>query len=280
MGAQGLGNVASPSFGGTQGYLNNAIGAENYLLTGGASQLSGPWGQQNLQPVGVGSTPSPFGSGQPSTGGSGGGNVPVAGGGAGMNPYLAQYYNAAAQPLTQNFQNTVAPNLLANFANSGTVGGSGQQQAFNTAESNLSRGLADLGANLYEPAYQQAQQIASNQAMQTQALNAQAGMQSQQLSANELMQQRGLAADLFRNAISNAPALAQAAYIPANQMAASGAAGQNQLQNILNNAYGNLNTQGMWPYQVLSNLGAGVQGIGGMGQGSSSSTMSGQGGWK
>jgi len=277
---------AQGGFQGTQNFANNAIGAENYLLNGGAFNLANaPVNNSTTQPAGVGSIPSPFGNMGAMSPLSAGGNPSnatfnVQGQPSGANPYLQQYYNAAAQPMVQNYQNAVAPNLLANFASSGTVGGSGQTAAFNNAQSQLSQGLGSLGAQIYEPAWAQTQQIAANEAMQGQALQAQAGMQAQQNAANELMQQRGLAADLFSGAIGNTPALTANAYTPANEMAQAGAQQQNQLQNILNNAYGNLNTQAMWPYQALSSLGSGIAQMGGLGGGTQITTGSGMGGWK
>ncbi len=64
------------------------------------------------------------------------------------NPQLANYYNAAAGQLTQQYQNATAPSIMAQGAQTGSVGGTGYNQAFNTAEYNLGQGLGTLGANI------------------------------------------------------------------------------------------------------------------------------------
>lgn len=135
------------------------------------------------------------------------------------NPYLADYFNAAAQPLTQQFEQATAPNILANAASTGTVGSAGMKQAFGNAETSLAQGLGNLGAGIYEPAYAQ-------------------GVQNQQ------------------NAAQNAPNLASGQFIPSSQLSASGQIGQNQAQNVLSTQYQNLLGQANYPMQELNQLGA------------------------
>jgi hypothetical protein len=129
------------------------------------------------------------------------------------NQYLEQYYNAAAAPTVENYEQAVAPNILSNAVASGGLGSSGEGQAFSTAETNLGTQLGNLAANIYEPAYE-------------------TGL-SQQATA-----------------IGQAPGLATAQYTPATELNTVGTQQQQQQQNVLNTAYTNamapynaLNTQ-------------------------------------
>jgi hypothetical protein len=134
------------------------------------------------------------------------------------NPYLQQYYNAAAQPVVQNYEQAVAPNILGNAVAAGGLGSSGTEQAFSNAQSQLGQQLGNLSANIYEPAYEQglAQQAA---------------------------------------AIGQAPALASGQYIPSQEMAGVGQQQQQQAQNVLQTGYQNALAQGMWPYTALQMFG-------------------------
>lgn len=215
-----MGQLSGP-FPGTQNFANNAIGAENQLGQGQGLGVAGQLGQNQLQEA------QNYGNDLLSQ----------------QNPYLQKYYNAAAQPVVQNYQNAVAPNIVATAAGAGGVGGSGESAAFNQAQSNLGQTLGDLSAKIYEPAYAENQSIAAN--LFGQGLSEQAGLTGQGLA----MQQ---------SALNNVPALIDAAYTPANQIMQSGAMGQNQIQNVLNSAYQNLYSQGQWPYQALNQLGGGL----------------------
>lgn len=147
------------------------------------------------------------------------------------NPYLADYFNSAAFPLTQQYEQTIAPNILQQAAQTGTLGSAGMNQAFGNAEAGLGQGLGTLGAGIYEPAYEQ-----------------------------------GL--NLTQQAITGAPGVAQGSYIPSQELMQSGQVGQTQGQNVLNAAYNNLYGQANWPFQALSMLG-GALGQAGGGAGSS-----------
>jgi hypothetical protein len=137
------------------------------------------------------------------------------------NPYLANYFNAAAAPMTQNYQQTIAPNILQQAAQTGTLGSAGTGQAFGNAETALAQGLGNLGAGIYEPAY-------------AQGLN------------------------ITQQAAQGAPGLAQGQYIPEQQLMQSGQIGQAQGQNVLNTGYQNLYNQSQWPFQELNMLGGGL----------------------
>lgn len=142
------------------------------------------------------------------------------------NPYLAQYFNTAAQPMIQQYEQATAPNIVSNAAQTGTIGGSGQAQAFNNANTSLAQGLGNLAAGIYEPAYAQ-------------------GVQNQQAAAQ------------------NAPNLATGQYIPSQELMQSGQVGQNQAQNVLQTAYNNLYGTAQYPFQELSQLGGALGQAGG-----------------
>ena len=256
--------ISGGSFGGVQPALNNALGTESAIASGGALPQIGKVGQGTLTQSGQ------IGRNMLSQGNQAGQNILNEAQNYGnqimsqQNPYLAKYANAAALPMIQNYQNAIAPNLLANFASNGTVGGSGQQQAFGLAESGLAQGLGNLNASIYEPAWAQSQQLAAN--MYGQGLGEQAGLTGQGLSGLTGLREAGLSnlgnlesqgLGLTQGALSNIPNLASAAYIPSQQLMQSGALGQNQAQNVLNTGYQNLYNQATWPYQELNMLGQG-----------------------
>lgn len=168
----------------------------------------------------------------------------IQGGMLGPNPYLNEYYRAAAQPMVNEYEFATAPNILQSAAQSGGLGGSGQAEAFSNAQSGLATGLGDLAANIYEPAYAQERQL-----------------------------QQGAA--------QGAGGTASNQYIPSQQLMQSGQTGQNQAQNVLNAAYNNLHSTSMWPYQALGYLGGGLgQASGGAGSSLQVGTSPGQGGLK
>ena len=142
--------------------------------------------------------------------------------GANLNPqtnqYLQQYYNAAAEPVVQNYEQAVAPNILGNAVAAGGLGSSGTEQAFSNAQSQLGQQLGNLSANIYEPAYETA-----------------------------LGQQTA--------AIGQAPGLATAQYTPASELTGIGGQQQSQAQNVLQTGYQNQTAQGMWPYTALQMFG-------------------------
>ena len=118
------------------------------------------------------------------------------------NQNLEQYYNAAAAPTIENYEQAVAPNILSNAVASGGLGSSGEEQAFTNAQNTLGQNLGNLAANIYEPAYETA-----------------------------LGQQE--------TAIGQAPALATAQYTPSTELNTVGTQQQQQQQNVLNTAYAN-----------------------------------------
>lgn len=154
----------------------------------------------------------------------------ASGGMLGPNPYLNQYYNSAALPLTQNYLYSTAPSLMAQAQQAGAFNSSGFQQAQALNQDALAQGLGTLGANIYEPAYQ----FESGQALQ----------------AGEA-----------------APNAVQGLYTPSTNLYGLGSAEQQQNQNILNTNYQNAVTQANWPFNLLSQLGGAIgQATGGAGR--------------
>jgi hypothetical protein len=178
--------------------------------------------------------------------------------GAAMNPqtnqYLQQYFNAAAQPMEQQFQQTIAPNLLQNAAQTGTLGSAGAAQGMQNAQTALSQGLGNLAAGIYEPAYSQgltATQNAVNQGLNT-------GLSASQQGLNTGLSAAGQGLNAGMNAMNMAPGLSSAMYNPAQQQYNFGQYGQTQAQNTLNQAYQNLQNQANWPFTALNMLGQGI----------------------
>lgn len=79
-----------------------------------------------------------------------------------MNPYLGQYYSAAALPLEQQFQMSTQPSMMAEAERAGAMDSSGFNAQQGLAQSGLAQGLGTLGAGIYEPAWQQGEQLQQN----------------------------------------------------------------------------------------------------------------------
>jgi hypothetical protein len=203
------------------------------------------------------------------------------------NPYLQDYYNAAAAPVIANYQQAVAPNLLANAIGAGGLGSSGTASAFDAAQANLGTSLQNLASGMYEPAYQQGmqqmqaaigmepgmaqawytplqQQLGINQQQQNELLNQanlynqQAGLVGQQ--AGLVGQQAGMLGQQGQMVGNQAGLYGQQAGLVGQELGGVGqqmqgaqdilgvgGQQQQQLQNILNTAYQNL----MQPYSML-----------------------------
>lgn len=202
----------------------------------------------------------------------------IAGGGLlspSSNPYLSQYYNAAAAPMIQNYEQAVAPNILQQAAQSGTLGSAGMGQAFGNAETALAQGLGTLGANIYEPAYQAGVTATNQAAANAPSLAGAQYLPSQQLSnianqqANIGLGQSSVAGQTGSLA-QGIPGIQQSLFTPSNELFQSGQVGQQQAQNVLNSSYNNLYNQANWPVEALNMLGAGL----GMASGGGSSGTS------
>jgi hypothetical protein len=166
----------------------------------------------------------------------------ASGGMLGPNPYLNQYYNQAAQQVGNQYEYATNPALMAQAQQAGAFNSSGfnEQQGLN--EYGLGQSLATLGANIYEPAYQQE-------------------------SSNML------------NAAQNAGQGIANLYAPSQNLYNIGAAQQQQQQNVNNAATQNAQQAANWPFNLLSQFGAGL-GQAGMGGGTTVTTGPAGGGGK
>ena len=79
-----------------------------------------------------------------------------------LNPWLSQYYKQAALPMQQQFQNSIQPSMMAEAERAGAMDSSGFNAQQGLAQSGLAQGLGTLGANIYEPAWQQGEQLQQN----------------------------------------------------------------------------------------------------------------------
>ena len=78
----------------------------------------------------------------------------IQGGYLNANPYLDSMYNRAARPVAENFANSVAPSIQAQFGRAGRYGSGLYQQAQSTAQDNLGRTLGEMGTDIYGRAYE------------------------------------------------------------------------------------------------------------------------------
>ena len=211
-------------------------------------------------------------------------NAAIAGGAnlnPASNPALQSYLQAGMDPIIQNYQQAIAPNIVANAVGAGGLGGSGEAQAFQNAQTALAQGLGNYAAGVIEPAYetglgQQEQAIANTTGLLSpymQGLQNLQGLASQQAGAAGQLPaitqtQMGAATaqpgmlSPEQQAISQSPNLQQAAYDPSSQLQAVGTQQQQQAQNVLNTLFGNQ----MMPYQMntqAANLVGALSGGGG-----------------
>lgn len=122
------------------------------------------------------------------------------------NPLLAQYYNASVTPMVGQMNSAALK--------SGGFGSYGAQAAMGNM-------LSDAAAKIYEPAWNQQEQ-------------------------------------LRQNAAQMSPYLMQAGYYPAQMLLQGGGAQQAQAQNVLNTGYQNLYGLAGWPFEDLNRLGTSV----------------------
>lgn len=134
------------------------------------------------------------------------------------NPYLNNFYNQAATQYTNQFNTGTMPGLIAQGAQTGGLGGTGNREAQNQATYGYGQGLGTLAANMYEPAYAQGQQL--------------------QFQAGQAL-----------------PGAASAMYAPYAAQYGAGAVRQAQQQNVLNTGYGNALAQIQYPFAMASEYG-------------------------
>lgn len=176
--------------------------------------LEGPIPGGGPQPQSAPYSPSYYGTPQASPAPiTGGGVAPFLGqaqqqlantiGGQFLNPqtnqYLQAYFNAAAQPMTQQFQNVTDPSILGGAVQSGNLYGSAPQQQESIAQTALAQGLGNLAANIYEPAYQ------AERGFQQQAIGMEPGIAQAQYLPAEMLGQVGQQQQQLKQALLSWP---------------------------------------------------------------------------
>lgn len=78
------------------------------------------------------------------------------------NPELKAYLDSQMSPIIQSYQSTIAPNISANAALTGTLGGSNEAQNFQLANYDLATALGNVGASTYETERNLQQNAAQN----------------------------------------------------------------------------------------------------------------------
>lgn len=170
------------------------------------------------------------------------------------NPYLDQMFNAAANPLVNQFQNTVIPGINAGFGGAGRTGSEAQFGALQDATQGFGNSLADLSANIYGGNYAQERQ---NQ------LGAANSLTSNALNAGGALQQGGVAGigglgGLYGNISQDqaragtlSPQASQFDWNNIDRLLGVGSAVQGQSQNILNDAMARYNFGQLAPGNAL-----------------------------
>jgi len=82
------------------------------------------------------------------------------------NPFLQGAYDAAAQPVVQQWQQQIAPGIDSSFAGAGRLGSGLYAQARNTSEETLGRNLTDMSSKMAYSNYAQERQNQLNMAQQ------------------------------------------------------------------------------------------------------------------
>ena len=103
------------------------------------------------------------------------------------NPYMAQMVQSAMDPVTRNYQTSVAPSLDAAASAAGRYGSGTQAGLTSTAQQNLGRSLSDLSGNLYGQQYareRQAQDAAAQNYGQLYNAGLNLGLTGAQQAAN------------------------------------------------------------------------------------------------
>ncbi len=167
-----------------QGYVNFsaptelAMGMQAQRALSGApyesamgSYLTGAMGQNQMNLMGSGYAASQaqqgLGQGMQALGQT------ASGGMLNNNPWLGQQFDAAADAVTRNFQQSVTPGINATFGMGGRTGSNAHMQAMQNSQQALGNQLGNMGASIYGNAYE------SERGRQMEAANAlqQGGLQ-------------------------------------------------------------------------------------------------------
>jgi hypothetical protein len=168
----------------------------------------------------------------------------------GENPYLDSMIGQSHKNITNQYLNTINPQLAAMDRNSGAFGNTGVGAARDSAQENLVKQLADTDAQYRFQNYQQSAQLDDNN------LNRQNAMWN-----NERNNQMG--------GIQQAPNLAQQDYVDAQNLLGVGDIYRSTDQQNLDFLYDQWQQGQNWPYQQLDVLGNAI----GLGMGAGGSTV-------
>lgn len=181
------------------------------------------------------------------------------------NPYLANTVKAANQQITQAYDNSTAPQTLAQFRNAGAFGGSAQQQATDNNQYQLANALSNNTANMYSSAYNTAAGVASQNAAQQNMVN----MGNQAIGTNANNAYNQLRSQNYFNNGYLQNGLNTSAGALAGQQLQGGQIQQQNNQDQLNAAYQQWYNQVNQPYAQLSTLSSALSGALGSGAGTS-----------
>ena len=181
------------------------------------------------------------------------------------NPYLQNTVNAANQQITQAYNNSTAPQTMAQFRNAGAFGGSAQQQATSNNEYQLANALSNNTANMYNSAYNTAAGVASQNAAQQNMVNM--GNQAIGTNANNAYNQLR-SQNYFNNGYLQSGLNTSAGALAGQQMQGGQIQQQNN-QDQLNAQYQQWYNNVNQPYAQLSTLSSALSGALGSGAGTS-----------
>lgn len=167
----------------------------------------------------------------------------TAGGGyLNSNPWLDSMYGAAANNVTQNYRNAVAPSIASMFSAAGRYGNNAAMtNAFDTAERGLGTTLRDLGSNLYGQNYGQERALQSSAAGQL---------------GRDYLTERGYQ----MGALGLAPQLANQDYYDIGQLRDLGSQREARRQQVMNEMINRWNFDQNKPLDKLQQYGTLLQG--------------------
>jgi len=186
------------------------------------------------------------------------------------NPYLQNVINSSNNAITTAYNNTTAPQTLAQFRNAGAFGGSAQQQATANNEYQLGQALAANTANISNNAYNTGAQVASQNAAQqnnvnlaNQSVGTAAGQATNALNSNNYFAN----INAGNQALQTASGINQGYGASAGQQLGAGAVQQQNSQDQLNALYQQWFNSVNAPYSQLSTLSQALSGALGSGTG-------------
>ncbi len=145
----------------------------------------------------------------------------LSGGYLNNNPYLSKLVGAASQDITENYNQSVVPQLTALDARSGSFGNSGVSNATGQAQGQLAKNLGNVATNIYGTDY-----------------------------ANER--------NRMQTAVSQAPSIANQDYVDAAALQNAGQTFQTQDQKNLTDQYQRWQEANNYPKDQLATLGKGL----------------------